>query len=388
MKILTAFLATFELPFQFVLFNFNKLFPVFSVLLLFFIFINISFCQSVTNESFHIKLRRLSQTDEQTKVPLPSDRSLNGFRVKSSSYTNALINQSGFKGYKTENRQRLKTDKDRVYISTSEEKTIGNSPQLILTNTLAVMKYQTDELFSLKKKDLIILGAVSGITIGLIALDAKLDRSVTKLKDKSSIIDKTSDFITEFGGSKGVYAVSAFAGLSMIIKSNKGIQTSLYAFEAMLNSGLWIRVGKLLAGRERPSAAYEYSKHSSGIWKGPINQIINREKRSVASYDAFPSGHTATIFSIATVFAEQYKDIPFVPIFSYSFATLVGISRMLEHTHWASDVFLGGVIGYICGQTTIAFYRRKEDYSSKKVKFAFKPSISPQNYGADVVMNF
>ncbi|MCX6165896.1 MAG: phosphatase PAP2 family protein [Ignavibacteriae bacterium] len=156
----------------------------------------------------------------------------------------------------------------------------------------------------------------------------------------------------------------------------------------MLNSGLWIRFGKLLAGRERPSAAYEYSHHPSGIWRGPIHQLTNEEKRSVASYDAFPSGHTATIFSIATVFAEQYKDIPIVPIISYSFATIVGISRMIEHTHWASDVFLGGVIGYLCGKTTIDFYRQKEHYTNKKIKFAFIPSITPQNYGADVVMNF
>lgn len=388
MKILTIFFTTHIFPFQLVSINFNMFFPVFSIFLFILIFTNISFCQSVTNESFYIKLRRLSQTDEQTKVSLPSDRNLNGFRMKSSSYTNALINQSSFKGYNSERTQKLKTDKDRVYISTSEEKTIGDSPKLILTNTLAVMEYQVEGIFSIKKKDLIYIGAVSGITIGLIALDAKLDKSVTKLKDKSSVIDETSDFITEFGGSKGVYTVAIFGGLSVLTKSHKGIQTTLYAFEAMLNSGLWIRLGKLLAGRERPSAAYEYSKHPSGIWKGPINQIINSEKRSVASYDAFPSGHTATIFSIATVFAEQYKDIPFVPIFAYSFATLVGISRMLEHTHWASDVFLGGVIGYICGQSTIAFYRRSENYSKKKVKFVFKPSISPQNYGADVVMNF
>lgn len=156
----------------------------------------------------------------------------------------------------------------------------------------------------------------------------------------------------------------------------------------MLNSGLWIRAGKLLAGRERPEAAYEYSKHPSGIWRGPINQIINREKRSVASYDAFPSGHTATIFSVATVFAKQYSDIPLVPIFSYSFATIVGISRMIEHAHWASDVFLGAVIGYLCGEATINFYKQREQYVGKKVKFAVKPSITPQNYGADMEMNF
>jgi len=68
-----------------------------------------------------------------------------------------------------------------------------------------------------------------------------------------------------------------------------------------------------------------------------------------SAFDAFPSGHTATAFSIATVFATQYKDIKAIPVICYSTATLVGISRLTEHEHWASDVFVGGIMGYLCG---------------------------------------
>jgi membrane-associated phospholipid phosphatase len=385
MKFLTDSYANHANPNKFKIIKHKKLFFVFLLFIFVLSFSNISFCQSITNESFHIKLRGLSKSSEQTKTP---DRNLDGFRMKSSSYSNAIINQSNFVGYKTEGTKHFTLDKNGTFISNSDDHFSSNTPKMILTNTLSVMEYQTKELFSLKKKDLFYIGVVTGITLGLLTLDAKLDRSVTNIMDENSTIDNVTDFITEFGGSRGLITVATFTGLSIITKSPKGIQTSMYAFEAMLNSGLWIRFGKLLAGRERPSASYEYSRHPSGIWKGPINQIINKEKRSVASYDAFPSGHTATIFSIATVFAEQYKDIPIVPIISYSFATIVGISRMIEHTHWASDVFLGAVIGYLCGKTTIDFYRQKEQYTNKKIKFAFFPSITPQNFGADVVMNF
>jgi membrane-associated phospholipid phosphatase len=351
-------------------------------------FTDYSLCQNSTNESFHIKLKRISQSDEHTKKILFSIRNHDVFRKKSSSYSNVELNQTNIDCYKTEKTKTLKMNNDGDFVSNSENQSDKNTPQMILANTISVMEYQVNSIFSMDKRDLLYVGAIGGITLGLIAFDARLDQSITKLKDKSHTIDVTSDFITEFGGSKGVYTVAAFAGLSIITNNKKGIQTSLYAFEAMLNSGLWVRLGKLFAGRERPSAAYEYSKHPSGIWKGPINQIINKEKRSVASYDAFPSGHTATIFSIATVFAEQYKDIKIVPVFAYSFASLIGISRMLEHTHWASDVFLGACIGYICGKTTIAFYKQKEKNTDKKVKFSLKPTISPQNFGADFVMNF
>ncbi|MFA5404957.1 MAG: phosphatase PAP2 family protein [Ignavibacteria bacterium] len=354
---------------------------LFSVLLI----TNISYSQSVTGESFYIKLRKISQLEEQNSAPIKNN---SGFRVKSSSYSNALLNQSNFKGYKTQKNKKFAIDNNGSFVTNHESHFNRNTPQMILTNSLAVIEYQATELFAFRKKELMYIGAISGITLGLIALDAKLDKIVRHTMDSTGTFDDITDFITDFGAENSLYTVAVFAGLSYVTKSKKGIQTSLYAFEAMLNSGLWIRLGKLLAGRERPEASYEYSKHPSGIWRGPIHQIINKEKRSVASYDAFPSGHTATIFSVATVFAEQYKDIPFVPIFSYTFAGIVGISRMLEHAHWASDVFLGACIGYFCGKTTVEFYRQKEHYSNKKVKFSFMPSVTPQNYGADFVMNF
>jgi hypothetical protein len=82
------------------------------------------------------------------------------------------------------------------------------------------------------------------------------------------------------------------------------------------------------------------------------------DDRSKMSYDAFPSGHTATAFSIATVFATQYSDIKAVPILCYSAATAVGISRLTEHEHWASDVFVGALIGYLSGKQVVQNFRR------------------------------
>ena len=75
-------------------------------------------------------------------------------------------------------------------------------------------------------------------------------------------------------------------------------------------------------------------------------------------YDVYPSGHTAYAFSIATVFATQYSDIKAVPIISYSLATLVGISRLTEHQHWSSDVFVGALSGYLCGKKVVANFNK------------------------------
>ncbi|TAL76684.1 MAG: phosphatase PAP2 family protein, partial [Bacteroidetes bacterium] len=75
-------------------------------------------------------------------------------------------------------------------------------------------------------------------------------------------------------------------------------------------------------------------------------------------FDSFPSGHTATAFSIATVFASQYNDTKAIPILSYSLASLVGISRLTEHEHWASDVFSGALLGYLCGKQVVSHFKK------------------------------
>jgi len=358
-----------------------------AVLIFILIFATDSFSQNLNNQSYFSNVKRISIEKGHSKMLLISGHMYKNKKIKN------LSNQ-GQETY-TEKKSTSNIWSSHYKYTMKQESTGktkfsgNNSSKTILVNTLGCMEDQVSSVFSIKKKDLPYIAAVTGITLGLFTLDARIDKNVTNLDDNSSVVNATSEFITEFGASKGIYTVAGFAGLSIILRSNKGLQTSLYAFEAMLTSGLWIRLGKLLAGRERPSAAYEYSKHPSGIWRGPIHQIINEEKRSVASYDAFPSGHTATVFSIATVFAEQYKDIPLVPVFCYSFATLVGISRMIEHTHWASDVFLGGVIGYLCGQAVINFYKPHDFKINKKtVSFSVKPVLAPQNYGADVGFNF
>jgi membrane-associated PAP2 superfamily phosphatase len=112
---------------------------------------------------------------------------------------------------------------------------------------------------------------------------------------------------------------------------------------------------KLLTGRERPEAAYTLSKSEGGKWYGPYAQFDQdlALKKPGSSFDSFPSGHTAMAFSIATVFASQYKNKKAIPVLCYSAATLVGISRLTEHKHWASDVFVGGLIGYLCGKQVV-----------------------------------
>lgn len=211
-----------------------------------------------------------------------------------------------------------------------------------------------------KTKQWLITGATVGITAALIYLDNDIDDWARNLKQKYNWVNKSSPFITEFGSNYGIYSVIAIGSVSAAFKNKKGVQTSLLATQAMLTSGVWIHIIKQLTGRERPEASYNYSKSESGRWYGPFAQFDQdlALKKPGSSFDSFPSGHAATAFSIATVFATQYKDIKAIPILSYSAATLVGISRLTEHKHWASDVFAGALLGYLCGKQVVSHYNK------------------------------
>jgi len=212
--------------------------------------------------------------------------------------------------------------------------------------------------FKFKTKQWLITGAAVGITTTLIHFDNDIDKWATVQKQKHNWVNKSSPVLTGFGSTYGYASVAAIGLLSAAFKNQKGVQTSLLATQALITSAAWIQLIKHFTGREDPSAAYIYSKLPGGKWWGPFAEYDQDVPvyKSVSSFDAFPSGHTAAAFSIATVFASRYSNTKVIPVLSYSIATLVGISRLTEHQHWASDIFVGGLIGYLCGRQVVANY--------------------------------
>jgi membrane-associated phospholipid phosphatase len=214
--------------------------------------------------------------------------------------------------------------------------------------------------FKFKKKQLLMTSAAIGITVTLLHFDNDIDKWATVQKQKHRWVNKSSPVITQFGSTYGTISLVATGLIYAAIKDQKGIQTSLLATQAWITSGAWVQLIKHLTGREDPSASYMYSKMPGGKWWGPFAEYDQDLPvyKSISSFDAFPSGHTAAAFSIATVFATQYKDRKAIPVICYSAATLVGISRLIEHQHWASDVFVGGLIGYVCGKQVAANFNK------------------------------
>lgn len=63
----------------------------------------------------------------------------------------------------------------------------------------------------------------------------------------------------------------------------------------------------------------------------------------------FPSGHTSSTFTLASVMHDAYGPLVGVPL--YGLGVLVAMSRLEDGEHYFSDVVMGGVMGLVIGHT-------------------------------------
>jgi membrane-associated phospholipid phosphatase len=121
----------------------------------------------------------------------------------------------------------------------------------------------------------------------------------------------------------------------IIAKNNYHVETAFIAAESYLFAGLLTQAVKITAGRKRPNADGTTHPHD---WEGPF-----------FNGNSFFSGHTSTAFAVATVYAQRYKHQPWVPVVTYSLATLGGLQRIYGNRHWAGDVLMGAAVGTATG---------------------------------------
>ena len=176
--------------------------------------------------------------------------------------------------------------------------------------------------------------------------------------------DVSKNAFEPFGAEYSLAVCGALYGYGLLAKNRKSESTALLAAESFALASLLARIPKCLLGRQRPDSSIDASAFD---FEGPFGG------------SSFPSGHTIAVFAVASVLANQYRETVWVPVLSYSVATLTGISRMYDNRHWASDVFAGAVMGIAIGNLVCP--------ANKNSRISFSPVKMGQIYGVRLALS-
>ena len=171
-------------------------------------------------------------------------------------------------------------------------------------------------------------------------------------RNQTPALDNISKYALEPWGS-GVYLVPFVAGMYVygLTRKNQDAETAaLLTGKAVVITGAFTLLIKGITGRHRPN---QDVPADPALWEGPFHSF---------DYISFPSGHTAVVFSAATMLSSYYHEKTWVAITSYSLASLVGVSRIYDDKHWATDVLTGAALGFAIGKLVYNNYRKKNKF--------------------------
>lgn len=188
-----------------------------------------------------------------------------------------------------------------------------------------------------KNEDLAWALSLTGAAAGAYWLDGSLRRPAGSgeyagprgvFAGKDSAFDRLGQPVAQFG------IAGAFYGAGWLSDSERARRIGAVGTAALTVNGLATWGLKSAAGRSRP-----FTGEGPGGW-GNGGGYANA---------SFPSGHTSMAFTMASVVAEEY-DSPAVDFIAYGLAGTVGLTRIHQDQHWASDVVGGAALGLVVGK--------------------------------------
>ena len=229
----------------------------------------------------------------------------------------------------------------------------------------------------LTRRELVASAAVVAGTFAVMPFDRRLAEHVRDRGPQRSGALRTTARAFNTLGDPGtlVIAVGTY-GLGRVLRSDHVTDLGLHTTEALALGSTVTGVLKGLAGRKRPYLnrddpdAFGFAQGFSG-----------------GGRTSFPSGHVTAAFAVATaVTAETHHFWPGAPWIVgpllYAGAGTVGLARMYDDKHWASDVVLGAGIGTISGLAVVRWnHTRPDNRINRWLGVAASPSLVPTAHG-------
>ena len=223
-------------------------------------------------------------------------------------------------------------------------------------------------------RDAILAGAFAVAARAVHPLDEYYAR---RLQDSSTQANAKLQNLAAFvrtTAAPGSYLIGgSMYAIGRLSNNRKLASLGLHGTEGLVVGEITATALKSLVGRQRP---YVTPRNASSY------ELLRGTRGN--DYRSFPSGHSVAAFAAAAaVTAETSRNDPtstwIVAPIMYGGAALVGISRMYNNQHWASDVLVGAGIGTFAGLKVVRFH---DSHSGNRVdRFFLAATIVPDDRG-------
>jgi PAP2 superfamily len=131
------------------------------------------------------------------------------------------------------------------------------------------------------------------------------------------------------------------------IKHNKtAIYTASDLTETFITMGIATQIIKRITGRQSPFMATK----PGGEWN-PLPSFKNYQSNT-SNYDAFPSGHLATMMATVTTLTLNYPQKKWIKQVGYTIMALSSFAMINTDVHWIADYPLALALGYAAAKIT------------------------------------
>ena len=203
----------------------------------------------------------------------------------------------------------------------------------------------------LTKRDAV-AGALAVLaTVAITPFDGQTARKLQEQKFQSSDDLQTTARQLSFLGGPGPFLMGAgFFVAGRLSRMTRLADAGLHMTEAVLLAASINGLGKGISGRALPNV----DLNNPDDW-----QFFRGFHEGNGQFVSFPSGHAAASFAMAAVLtgeADRWHPgwAHVIGPIAYGSAGLVGLARMYQNVHWASDLPLAAAIGTWSGITIIA----------------------------------
>lgn len=246
---------------------------------------------------------------------------------------------------------------------------VGAAPLRAQTTT------DTDHRSLFTYRDAILAGAFVVGTIAMFPLDKSAASTFQSPAPQGKwYLRKAAVGLNKIAVPGAVIIGTSMYAVGRLSKDDKLARLGLHGTEALFIGEGVATVMKYTFGRARPYV---------DTVPNPDNWQLLRGFRSDTRYRSFPSGHAVAGFAAAAAVTAETsiwwpQAVWLIGPTMYGGAGLIGLARMYDNRHWASDVIMGAAIGTFAGNKVVRYHRTNPD--NRLDKWLLNASVHPGNW--------